>query len=232
MGLVAPDLRQLPVTAHVVAVTTAISGPDGAFDLRYRVGDSVLLLVKQPGYQSFRNHYERDARVRVRLKPLIANYRPLPNGYLNVGLKTDGSFYGWDFATGKLTSDPAEADLFPEQVDADHRGPIRLRAAGLGGIRFVPRAELGVDDQFLSYGDTAPADAYARQVVLDFTGDGGLYFVRTRDGGHYAKVAFSPWSFFMDAGPDVQRDLSLRYVYNPDGGTDLRFQETGAAAGL
>jgi len=50
--------------------------------------------------------------------------------------------------------------------------------------------------------------------------------VHTQD-DRYAKIEFYPDAFFMEPAPDILRDLTLRYVYNPDGSRDLRFQEAG-----
>ena len=106
---------------------------------------------------------------------------------------------------------------------------MRIRAAGEGGIRFVAREELGVDNMFLIYTDTAPLDGYESTAELDFDSDGGIYFVKTRDGEQYAKFEFIPTAFAMESATDIARDLSLHYVYNPDGSRDLRYQGIGSS---
>jgi hypothetical protein len=102
--------------------------------------------------------------------------------------------------------------------------PITFRTSGAGGVRFVPKEELGVDAHFLVYTDRAPTDGYAETAVIDFASEGGVFFVRTRDGEHFAKFEFTPGAFMQMAGPGVVRDLSLHYVYNPDGSRNLLYQ--------
>lgn len=145
-----------------------------------------------------------------------------------MGRKTDRSLYGWDFSGKSLATVEEKTDIFPESVESDSRGNIRIRASGDGGLRFVSRKDLGVDNMFLIYSDTAPVDGYEATAELDFESEGGIYFVRTRDGAHYAKFEFIPTAFVMKSGPDIARDLSLHYVYNPEGTRDLRYQGMGS----
>lgn len=63
-------------------------------------------------------------------------------------------------------------------------------------------------------------------LLIGLLAGGGVLFVNTRD-DRYAKIEFYPDAFFMESAPDILRDLSLRYVYDPDGSRDLRFQEAG-----
>ncbi len=158
----------------------------GSFTIGYRHGSSVNLWVEHQGYQRFQSWYPRSANVRIRLKQRIEGLKALPSGFLRLGQKTDGSYYGWDFATGRLAPTADDADIYPESVEPGSRGNMRLRASGAGGIRFVSREELGVDNLFLIYTDTAPLDGYESAAELDFASDGGIYFVRTRDGQHSA----------------------------------------------
>jgi hypothetical protein len=201
----------------------------GAFTIGYRHGQSVNLWVEHQGYQRFQGWYPKNASVRVRLKQRIEGLKALPSGFLRLGQKTDGSYYGWDFATGRLATSADGADVFPESVELGSRGNMRLRVSGDGGIRFVSREELGVDHMFLIYTDTAPAVGYQATAELDFESDGGIYFVKTRDGEHYAKFEFIPTAFAMESAPDIARDLSLHYVYNPGGTRDLRYQGIGSS---
>jgi len=206
--------------------TESFSNPRGDFTIRYRVGESARLIVSHPDYQSFSNWYPAGARVTVPLRRLLAAPPRLQDGFLRLGLKTDGSRYGWDFSRAAMTDDPAQADLFPQAIGPEQGDRIVLRSSGQGGIRFIPQSELQVDNLFLIYSDRAPESGYAESASVDFTSAGGLYFVRTRDGRHYAKVEFQPSGYFMNAAREVRRDLSLRYVYNPEESRDLRFQET------
>ena len=208
------------------AYTTADSA--GAFTIGYRHGSSVNLWVEHQGYQRFQSWYPKNADVRIRLKQRVEGLKALPTGFLRLGQKVDGSYYGWDFSSGRLADRPDDADIFPEYVERGTRGNMGIRALGDGGIRFVSREELRVDNMFLVYTDTAPLDGYDRTAELDFDSDGGIYFVRTRDGQHYAKFEFTPTAFAMDAAPDIARDISLHYVYNPDGTRNLLYQGIGS----
>ena len=201
----------------------------GEFTIGYRFGSSVSLWLEHQGYQRFQSWYPRNADVRIRLKQRFEGLKALPSGFLRLGEKTDGSYYGWDFSNGRLADSPDDADIFPESVERGTRRNMRIRASGDGGIRFVSREELGVDNMFLIYTDTAPADGYVATAELDFGSDGGIYFVRTRDGQHFAKFEFIPTAFAMESAPDIARDLSLHYVYNPEGTRDLRYQGIGSS---
>ena len=77
------------------------------------------------------------------------------------------------------------------RVDGDTRGPILLRACGRGGLGYVTAESLGVMSDYLVYADTAPEDGYVNELLLDFKTRGGVVFVRTRDGAHYAKFEFT-----------------------------------------
>ncbi len=206
-------------------VTQTRTDSTGDFTIHYRVGDSARLAVDLDGYQHYQSWYAPNARILVRLKRLLQDYEPLPQGFLRLGQFVDGSYYGWSFSRAGV-ADAAGADLIPDQLEPSTRGSMRLRAPEAGGIRYVTREALGVDDQFLSYTDSAPSDDYQRSVALDFRSGGGVLFVRTRD-DRYAKIEFYPDAFFMESSPDIRRDLTLRYVYNPNGSRDLHFQESG-----
>lgn len=203
------------------AVTTA---PDGTFTARFRNGASAKLRVRSRGYQAFESVYARGADVGIRLKRRVEDAPVLPSGFLQLGLMDDGTTYGWNFARGEIARSPEDADILPVTVGEGARDAITFRALGEGGIRFVPARELGVDDLFLVYTDEAPADGYQDTAMIDFTSEGGVYFVRTRDGGHYAKFAFTPTAFGQIHDPGSVRDLALHFVYNPDGSRNLLYQ--------
>jgi len=206
-------------------VKQALTDSTGHFTIRYRVGDSARLAVDLDGYQHYQSWYAPDARIRVRLRRVLQDYEPLPQGFLRLGQRVDGSYYGWNFS-GSGIADAAMADIIPDQLEPVARGRMRLRAPEPGGVHYVSREALGVDDQFLSYSDTAPPAGYQNSVELDFGSGGGVLFVHTRD-DRYAKIEFYPNAFSMESAPDILRDLTLRYVYNPRGSRDLRFQEAG-----
>lgn len=204
--------------------TTVTTDADGRFEAPFRWASTVRLRTRQPGYQRFEAYYEADEAVRLRLKEKVVDAPVLPDGFLRVGLRTDGTFYGWDFSRGAIASSADDADILPVRMGAQNRDSITLRAPGRGGIVFVPRSSLGVDGMFLVFSDEAPETGYAEEAVLDFASEGGIYFVRTRDGEHYAKFEFTPSGFGQVVEPGVVRDLSLHYVYAPNGSRDLRYQ--------
>jgi hypothetical protein len=204
-----------------VSVMTDVGG---AFAVDVRSGSSVKLRAQAGGYQRFEASYSFRDRPELHLKRRVELERRLPVGFLRLGVRDDGTMYGWDFSSGELATSPEEADIFPVSVDREARGPLTFRASGAGGVRFVPKEELGVDALFLVYTDRAPTDGYAETAVIDFESEGGVFFVRTRDGEHFAKFEFTPDAFMQMADPGVVRDLSLHYVYNPDGSRNLLYQ--------
>jgi hypothetical protein len=206
-------------------VSTDTTDAKGAFRVRYRVGGSANVIVAMAGYNEFRHGYEPASEIRIRLKAIAADAKVLPTGFLRLGEYVDGRVYGWDFASAQLTTTADGADLIPDSIATGDRGFMRIRAPGKGGIRFVAQAALGVDGQFLVYSGSAPDTGYLPVADLDFAGDGGVYFVRTRDGAHYAKFEFTPSAIGWTAARDIRRDLMLRYVYNPTGSPDLRHNE-------
>lgn len=202
----------------------AVSGPNGEFVLQYRVGSDARLRIDLEGYNRFVGFAGPGNPVELRLKRLPPSHPRLPNGELRFGAKTDGTLYGWAFDRAAIASSCAEADVLPERVDADTRGPILISACGRGGLLFVPAESLGVEGEFLVYADSAPVERYTKQLLLDFSGRGGLVFVRTRDGLHYAKFQFTPRAFGGVADRDVRRDAAFSYVFDPGGGRYLPFE--------
>ena len=206
-------------------VSETLSDAEGRFRLTYSPGESANLLVQRDGYQDYRGWYEDGSEIGIRLKRRLAEGLSLRAAFLRFGKKRDGSFYGWNLARGEIANSEEDADIFPIWMDDDSRGPLRLGTAGQGGLLFRSAAELGVDGNFLIYANEAPADGYEQELTLDFEGRGGLIFLRSRDGRHYAKIAFDPRAFFSHAEEGILRDLSLRYVFNPEEERSLYFQE-------
>lgn len=196
----------------------------GRFVAPFRWASSVRLRARAPGYQRFEAYYAAGDTVRIRLKERVADAPVLPSGFLRLGLRTDGTFYGWDFSRGAIASSAEGADILPVRMGEGSRDAITIRAGGAGGILFVPRSELGVDAMFLVYSDEAPEEGYEAEAVIDFGSEGGIYFVRTGDGEHYAKFAFTPSGFGQTVEADVTRDLSLHFVFAPDGSRRLLYQ--------
>ena len=196
----------------------------GGFTLRYRVGSTARLGVDLEGYNRFSDFAEPGQHVDIRLKRLPPPHARLQHDQIRFGLREDGTLYGWAFDRKTIATSCADADILPERVDGETRGPILINACGQGGLRFIPAESLGVRRDFLVYADTAPEDGYTRQLLLDFSGQGGIVFVRTRDGQHYAKFEFTPYAFggYLDRG--VKRDAAFEYVFDPGGSRYLPYE--------
>ena len=202
----------------------AETGQAGDFVLHYRVGHIASLAVDLEGYNQYRDYAKPGQHVDIRLKRLPPPHARLQEGQIRFGLRNDGTLYGWAFDRKTIATSCADADVLPVRVDAEIRGPILINACGDGGLRFIPAESLGVRRDFLVYADTAPQDGYTRQLLLDFNGRGGIVFVRTRDGQHFAKVEFTTYAFggFMDRG--VKRDAAFGYVFDPGGSRYLPYE--------
>ena len=114
-------------------VTQTLTNAAGAFTIHYRVGDSARLAVELAGYQRYQSWYARNSRVQVRLKRLLPDYQPRPQGFLRVGQRVDGSYYGWNFSCACMAG-AGKSDIIPESMEPSTRGRLRLRAPG--GIRW------------------------------------------------------------------------------------------------
>ena len=204
--------------------TSAPTDANGAFTVHYRVGSSASVTASHNDYSEFQHYYEPNSFVALKLKRLTQNYVPLPNKYASVGVRTDGRFIGWDFATATSPSTSDSCDVIATYVEPGSRATMKIGARGNGGLLFVPQKILGVDADYLVFADAAPDTGYVREVTLDFRGTGGLIFVRTRDGGHYAKIEFTPFAFASHSDPTIGRVLDLRYVYNPAPSRALVYQ--------
>lgn len=205
-------------------VTSGRSDGSGAFTVHYSVGSSAKVTASHAEFSEFQHSYEANSVITIKLKRLAADYVPLPTRYASVGVQTDGRFIGWDFASASAVTNADSADIIATFVDPDTRGTIRVSAHGRGGLAFVPQQALGVDDDFLVFADSAPETGYVRDATLDFGSAGGLLFVRTRDGEHYAKLEFTPSGFASSGSSTVRRSLDLRSVYNPVSSRSLRYQ--------
>ena len=205
------------------------AGPDGRFAVVYRGPASVQVTVRADGFQPLTRWYGAGDLVSVSLKRRDPAYRPLPSGLLALGEAARGergaSFGGWRFAGSAETGDSAQADLVVTAVSFEPRLRVAVRAPGAGGVRFVPAAEIGADGALLLYTDEAPADGYAPAATLEPGSRPGVLFVRTRDGGHYAKLEVAESAASEQAPFGGRRAALFRYVYNPTGGRDLRYQE-------
>jgi hypothetical protein len=211
----------------------ARAGADGRFSVAYRGPGSAKVTVVAAGFQPLSRWLAAgDDAVTARLKRRDPGYRPLPGGTLALGEAPDGrapggaaaALGGWDFATATETGDPARADLLVAAVVFAPSPRVTARATGAGGVRFVSAAEVGAEGDLLAYADTAPAAGYAAEATLAPGVRPGVLFVRTRDGAHYAKVEVGEHAATEQAPSGGRRAAVFRYVYNPAGGRDLRFE--------
>jgi hypothetical protein len=197
--------------------TTAASDSAGAFVATYSVGSSAHLSAWADGFSEFEQWYEPGAHVAIRLKRREPGYTPLPSGVAQVGVSGAGAPMGWIFASRATTTSVTDADVIPSGPIGDITKALTLSAPGAGGLRFVSARDLGVDGEPMIYSGDAPASGYVSSIALDFSGPGGVMFVRTHDGAHYAKIAFTPNGLGSMSNPDGVRALLLPYVYNPSG---------------
>ena len=201
------------------------AGADGRFAVAYRGPASTRLTVVAPGFQPL-TRWSDAGVVAARLKRRDPAYRPLVNGWLALGEAPAGAvgpLGGWRFDTAAETDDPAAADLIVTALAFAPRLRATVRATGAGGVRFVPAAGVGADSDLLVYTDTAPDAGYTQEATLEPGVRPGVLFVRTRDGARYAKVEIDA-ATTESAPHGGRRAARLRYVYNPDGGRDLRFE--------
>ena len=210
-------------------VVESVTGRDGSFvasipDLR-----SVRVQVSHPRYTTYSGWHDPAQPVDVKLQVDAAPAERLNKDTLQLGFE-QGSPYGWNFAAASVTFNEAEADLWPVTDSSMKR--FIVRAPGGGGIVQAPAAELGVTQDLLVYGDTAPDSGYVESTTLDFESveEGpSLYFVRTRDGTHYAKFEFDPANVgLLGSDRDRQRGtwgIMLTYVHNPNGARNLTYRK-------
>ncbi len=207
--------------------TRAFTDREGRFKIRYRVGSSANLQAGLDGYLTYHSSYPAGRQLELRLKAEQLQEQPLPNGFLRLGKQTNGHFYGWSFQLAKVARQSTVADLFPKQLATEEKNQLHLQTTGKGGLLFLPQTRIGVDNLFLLFCDSAPEEGYQQQVVLDLNGRGGILFVRTSDGRHYAKIEISPQTLQPSDIPGEARDITFRYVYNPTGSRNLLYQGEG-----
>ncbi|CAI2719386.1 carboxypeptidase-like regulatory domain-containing protein [Nitrospina watsonii] len=200
----------------------------GKFRLVYDVGNSAKIQVARKGYVPFTHWYEADSTPVLKIKRKNPDHKPVRFGVMRIGVENHQPF-GWSFAEGRIAFDPEEADVFPmfgSKTDWNH---IRLAVAGGGGLQFVSASELEVDGDYLVYTDRAPRQGYAENLEMNFEEPGGVYFVRTRDGRHYAKFEFDPTRLATEGGTSGYTQgnwaLLLMYLHNASGGRYLKYEK-------
>ncbi|CCQ90366.1 exported hypothetical protein [Nitrospina gracilis 3/211] len=200
----------------------------GRFRLDYEGTDSAKLQVTLEGYVPFTHWYESESTAFIKIKRKDPDRPPVKSGLMRIGVENHQPF-GWSFNEGRRALDPEEADVFPmfgSRTDWNH---IRLAVSGGGGLQFVSGPELEVESDFLVYTDRAPPEGYAENLSMDFDKPGGVYYVRTRDGRHYAKFEFDPTRLATEGGTTGYTQgnwaLLLMYVYNPKGSRNLKYEK-------
>jgi len=149
---------------------------------------------------SVRNWWRKEIVIELReltADNLISEYYP----YQGFGIGD-----GFSFLLGKVVSaDSPAADI--KLASTANTNVITLEALGAGGIVFQPYAQ-GTD--FYNTPE-APETGYARQWRID-SKQIGLYYVRTRDGRHFAKVRL-----VLAATDPNKITYWPQWAYQPDG---------------
>lgn len=209
-------------------VYDTLTDAQGRFRLVYEGADSAKLQATRKGYVPFTHWYEADSAAVIKIKRKDPQRQPVKFGLMRIGVENHQPF-GWSFKEGRRALDPEEADVFPmfgSRTDWNH---IRLAVSGGGGLQFVSGPELEVEGDYLVYTDRAPPEGYAENLSMNFDEPGGVYFVRTRDGRHYAKFEFDPTRLATEGGSSGYTQgnwaLLLVYVYNPEGSRYLKYEK-------
>ena len=203
---------------------TVPAGPRGEFSVANpRLGGRFVVYAEHDGYypnhdylparQLERHTLRMDYIVEIKLVAIVSP-KPLPQGEGEVRFSLPGRRTGWSFARGEMVPEAA-ADFVGEPDEAGQKVVI-LAARGRGGFYRVR----GLSGEWTLYNmPEAPADGYVQQVDLrEVTGDGehACYYVRTADGGRYAKIDVG--------GVTKSREfvgLRFNWVYQPNGSRDL-----------
>src|SRR3990167_661010 len=197
-----------------------VTDHEGVFRATGLADDIVIIRVEKDGYIPTVGFYTPDEITTIKMKQVNPEYVALPSGVLQIGYQEEKPF-GWVFAEQKTTFRQDEADIFP--TNTEHG--VLLKSTG--GITFVSKNKIGVDQNMLVYTDTAPADGYSSSVVINTDSDAGVFFVKTKD-EDYAKFSFDAQNYAV-AGSDTTLEgnswtLLLEYVFNPDGTRNVEYQ--------
>ena len=208
----------------------SVSDSQGNFRVTYDVGSSAKLQVEKEGYVTFRGWFEPDSTVVLQIKSKSRSYVRLKFGMLKLGIQGFKPF-GWVFSENRMTFDPEEADVFPKFDSGFDRKNIEIVASGQGGLHFISEEKLGIQFDHLVYADNAPDAGYVPSARLDFQKKAaGVYFVKNRDGRHYAKFLFNPRSYGTEGSERDYKEgnwaLMLEYVFNPQSSRNLRYEKT------
>lgn len=207
-----------------------VSDSQGNFRVVYNVGSSAKLRSEKEGYVNFDGWFEANSTIVLFVKQKDPDYVRPQFGMLKLGIQGFKPF-GWIFSEKRITFNPDEADVFPQFDSSFDRKSVGLLVAGRGGLHFISEDKLGVRYDHLVYTDQAPDTGYVNSAHMEFNQKlAGVFFVRNRDGRHYAKFLFNSRSYGTAGSErDYKKGnwaLMLPYVYNPDPSRNLRFEKT------
>jgi hypothetical protein len=204
----------------------------GEFSIRSTFADSVIVNVQKEGYVHYQGWHAINMPVNIKIKQAGIDDVSLPLNILEIGMQKSQP-YGWIFAEKRKTFDPDEADIFPVFGQRSEHPEITLQVMGNGGIQVLWARDLGITSDFLVYPDMASEEGYTRTVAVRFkpkvAENTQIFFIRTRDGQHYAKGYFNPASYTtVGSEQDAQQGtwgILLEYVYNPDKSRSLPYRK-------
>lgn len=233
-GKVCADNTQEPICDAMVAVESSIPNSDDTFGSYVKTdaegrflaevkGKTISIRAWKPGYAMKGigledADTERELAIALR-KMTPTNWVVQHDRFLK--LKPGD---GFSFSSGEMVSgDSPEADIVI-RINPDHQTAAIIDARGEGGIIFQALD----DDTDFSNTPKAPPSGYQPSSSFDPTRT-GFYFVRTRDGKHYAK-------FWLNsnlipppdggASPTFDPDSRLIWAYQPDGTRNLEIVPT------
>ena len=202
---------------------------EGKFSINMPIVPSVFLRVLKEGYSTNETWQGFEQKILIKLQTNHGSIPNLQSDILEIGFDK-GIPYGWNFALRERTTDITKADLWP--VSGQNLNQITISTLDKGGIASVSSNELGVTQNLLQYTDTAPQQGYLNNILLNLENNSvepKVYFVRTRDGQHYAKFEFDPSNVgTIGSQKDNEQGtggILLRYVYNPEPSHDLTFRK-------
>jgi hypothetical protein len=228
---------------------TTITDSKGNFRFLRVRGNLGYVRAEAPGYHEFHGDAARAKAGTLWVNPREPGTQYLKRLNVRIGEYFDGGFFGYSFALGDTSSDPTLCDLFPVEADripppwdttgvaqrvvlASMRHKLELAALGDGGVIFIPHPVIPESYWPLDYMDEAPLGGYSKSITIDVTGPGGVAWVRTRDGEHYAKLRVLPRAsvqLLHRSGTDRdtgQRNVAWSYRFESrfarEGGRDLR----------
>lgn len=132
---------------------------------------------------------------------------------------------GFSIRLGRVVTDgSADADFVITENPND-KSTAFIETQGAGGVIFQPFS----NKLNFSNATEAPMTGYSNRAVIDHS-QAGVYFLRTRDGNHYAKFVLNV-SLVMSPDSSSYLDFEQRtrmvWVYQPDGTRNLERDSKG-----